>query len=92
MQCGKFLLISTVDICQIVISSTKILPKNLIKQHPTPNTGTPDNSDEHFSHIVTLEHASVAELLPILRPLLPPNLKPRQGRIHQRKTRDSRQC
>lgn len=55
-------------------SVTKILPKNLIKQHPTPTTttGSPDNSDEHFTHIITLAHASVAELLPILRPLLPP--------------------
>ncbi len=55
-------------------SITKILPKNLIKQHPTPtvNDGLPNNTDEHFTHIVTLDHASVAELLPILRPLLPP--------------------
>jgi len=53
---------------------TKILPKNLIKQHPTPTSefGSPADTDEHFTHIVTLEHASVSELLPILRPLLPP--------------------
>ncbi len=55
-------------------SVTKILPKNLIKQHPTPTTDqeTPKDNDSHYTHIVTLEHASVSELLPILRPLLPP--------------------
>jgi len=55
-------------------SVTKILPKNLIKQHPTPTAtaGSPETSDAHFTHLITLEHASVAELLPILRPLLPP--------------------
>ena len=55
-------------------SVIKILPKNLVKQHPTPTTDqeSPSISDEHFTHIVTLEHASVSELLPILRPLLPP--------------------
>ena len=55
-------------------SITKILPKNLIKQHPTPtsDSGVPNKTDEHFTHIITLEHASVSELLPILRPLLPP--------------------
>ena len=50
----------------------KILPKNLIKQYPTPNRKIPGNNDEQITHIVTLEHASVNELLPILRPLLPP--------------------
>jgi len=50
----------------------KILPKNLIKQHPTPTTDSPGDNDEQITHIVTLEHASVNELLPILRPLLPP--------------------
>ncbi len=50
----------------------KILPKNLVKQHPTRTAVAPDNSDEQITHIVTLTHASVNELLPILRPLLPP--------------------
>ncbi len=50
----------------------KILPKNLVKQHPTPTNESPSGSDEQITHIVTLEHASVVELLPILRPLLPP--------------------
>ena len=50
----------------------KILPKNLVKQHPTPTTDVPGNNDEQITHIVTLEHAAVNELLPILRPLLPP--------------------
>ena len=53
-------------------SVVKILPKNLVKQHPTPNQDIPGNTDEQITHIVTLEHASVNELLPILRPLLPP--------------------
>ncbi len=41
---------------------TKILPKNLIKQHPAPTSefGSPADTDEHFTHIVTLEHASVS--------------------------------
>ncbi len=52
----------------------KIIPKNLVKQHPTPTSvgGLPEPSDEHLTHIIALEHASVQELLPILRPLLPP--------------------
>jgi len=50
----------------------KILPKNLVKQHPTRTDENPGDSDEQITHIVTLEHASVNELLPILRPLLPP--------------------
>jgi general secretion pathway protein D len=50
----------------------KILPKNLVKQHPTPTNESPSGSDEQITHIVTLEHASAVELLPILRPLLPP--------------------
>ena len=50
----------------------KILPKNLVKQHPTPTVQSPPDNDEQITHIVTLEHASVNELLPILRPLLPP--------------------
>ena len=50
----------------------KILPKNLVKQHPTPTSQSPSENDEQITHIVTLEHASAVELLPILRPLLPP--------------------
>jgi len=53
-------------------SVIKILPKNLIKQHPTPTTDVPVDGDQQITHIVTLEHAAVNELLPILRPLLPP--------------------
>ncbi len=51
---------------------TKILPKNLVKQHPTRTTDTPLDNDEQITHIVALKHASVNDLLPILRPLLPP--------------------
>ncbi len=52
----------------------KILPANLVKQNPTPtfvNDEVPNNEQE-ITYIVTLEHASVNELLPIVRPLLPP--------------------
>ncbi|MEA3291432.1 MAG: type II secretion system secretin GspD, partial [Pseudomonadota bacterium] len=52
----------------------KILPANLVKQRPTPTSysGEPSESDAQITQIVTLEHAPVQELLPILRPLLPP--------------------
>ncbi len=53
---------------------TKILPANIIKQHPTRTEfgeiAAP--SDEQITQVYTLNHASVQELTPILRPLLPP--------------------
>jgi len=53
---------------------TKIIPANLVKQNPTPTItdGELPNNEQEITYIVTLEHASVNEVLPILRPLLPP--------------------
>ena len=53
---------------------TKIIPANLVKQNPTPTIteGELPKNEQEITYIVTLEHASVNEVLPILRPLLPP--------------------
>ncbi len=53
---------------------TKILPANIIKQVPTrTNFGeTLSPTDEQVTQVYSLRHASVQELTPILRPLLPP--------------------
>lgn len=53
---------------------TKIIPANLVKQNPTPTIteGELPENEQEITYIVTLEHASVNEILPILRPLLPP--------------------
>lgn len=53
---------------------TKIIPANLVKQNPTPTIteGELPRNEQEITYIVTLEHASVNEILPILRPLLPP--------------------
>ncbi len=55
---------------------TKIIPANLVKQNPTPTITDADgelpNNEQEITYIVTLDHASVNEILPILRPLLPP--------------------
>ena len=53
---------------------TKILPANLVKQNPTPTVteGELPTNEQEITYIVTLDHASVNEVLPILRPLLPP--------------------
>ena len=53
---------------------TKIIPANLVKQNPTPTVkeGEIPNNEQEITYIVTLDHASVNEVLPILRPLLPP--------------------
>lgn len=53
---------------------TKIIPANLVKQNPTPTItdGEIPTNEQEITYIVTLDHASVNEVLPILRPLLPP--------------------
>ena len=53
---------------------TKIIPSNIVKQSPTPTEYIgPDSSDDRqITQVLRLKHASVQELLPILRPLLPP--------------------
>ena len=52
----------------------KILPSNIIKQRPTRmSTGATVNSvDEQLTQVYQLKHGSVQEMVPILRPLLPP--------------------
>jgi len=53
---------------------TKILPSNIVKQRPTPIIrGKSDRSvDEQITQVYQLKHSSVQEMVPILRPLLPP--------------------
>ena len=52
----------------------KILPSNIVKQSPTPTEyeGPVSADDRQITQVLRLKHASVQELLPILRPLLPP--------------------
>ena len=52
---------------------TKVLPSNVIKQRPTPTLFDPtqDNNDAQITQIITLEHAAVQDLVPIVRPLIP---------------------
>lgn len=52
----------------------KILPSNVIKQRPTPTlfSATTENNDSQITQIIQLKHASVQELVPIIRPLIPP--------------------
>lgn len=53
---------------------TKIIPSNIVKQSPTPTeyAGPESSDDSQITQVLRLKHASVQELLPILRPLLPP--------------------
>ncbi len=53
---------------------TKILPAQIIKQQPTRTAvgGERIATDEQVTQVYTLKYASVQELTPILRPLLPP--------------------
>ena len=52
----------------------KVLPSNVIKQRPTPTLFTPgnDSNDEQITQIIQLNHAPVQDLVPIIRPLIPP--------------------
>ncbi len=52
----------------------KILPNNLVKQTPTPTKygETDDGNDSQITQVFSLKHSSVQEMVPILRPLLPP--------------------
>ena len=61
---------ATVDSGNII----KVLPSNVIKQRPTPTLfgRTQDNNDAQITQIIQLEHASVQDLVPIVRPLIPP--------------------
>jgi general secretion pathway protein D len=53
---------------------TKLVPKAIAKQTPTPTTfGGPDvTGDEQITEVYQLEHGSVRDIVPILKPLLPP--------------------
>lgn len=53
---------------------TKIIPNNIVKQEPTPTEYTEPTTggDAQITQVYKLKHASVQELVPILRPLLPP--------------------
>ena len=55
-------------------SIIKIIPSNIVKQQPTPTQYriTTDSRDIQVTQVYQLKHASVQELIPILRPLLPP--------------------
>ncbi len=50
----------------------KIVPSNVVKQRPTPLSPVNLKGDAQITQVYQLTHASVQELIPILRPLLPP--------------------
>lgn len=60
---------ATVDSGNVI----KVLPSNVIKQRPTPTLFTPteETNDSQITQIITLNHAAVQELVPIIRPLIP---------------------
>ena len=53
-------------------SVTKVLPSNVIKQRPTPFGPSEDTNDAQITQIIQLKHAPVQDLVPIVRPLIPP--------------------
>lgn len=61
---------ATVDSGSVI----KVLPSNVIKQQPTPTLFTPttDTNDAQITQIIQLRYASVQDLVPIIRPLIPP--------------------
>ena len=59
---------ATVDSGSVI----KVLPSNVIKQRPTPFGPTPDTNDAQITQIIQLTHAPVQDLVPIVRPLIPP--------------------
>jgi len=61
---------ATVDSGSVV----KVLPSNVIKQRPTPTLFSPtqDTNDAQITQIIQLKFASVQDLVPIVRPLIPP--------------------
>lgn len=52
---------------------TKIIPKNQAKQNPLPvvDEESDNEPDELVTRVVRVEHVPVAQLVPILRPLIP---------------------
>jgi len=61
---------ATVDSGSVI----KVLPSNVIKQRPTPLLFSPteDSNDAQITQIIQLKHAVVQDLVPIIRPLIPP--------------------
>lgn len=61
---------ATVDSGNVI----KVLPSNVIKQRPTPTLFTPttESNDAQITQIIQLTYASVQDLVPIIRPLIPP--------------------
>ena len=61
---------ATVDSGSVI----KVLPSNVIKQRPIPTLfeSTQESNDTQITQIIQLEHASVQDLVAIVRPLLPP--------------------
>ncbi len=55
-------------------SLIKIVPSNIVKQLPTPTQYSPvtSASDAQITQVLKLTHSSVQELIPIIRPLIPP--------------------
>jgi len=61
---------ATVDSGNVI----KVLPSNVIKQRPTPTLFSPtdDTNDAQITQIIQLKFAAVQDLVPIVRPLIPP--------------------
>lgn len=61
---------ATVDSGSVI----KVLPSNVIKQRPTPTEFEPTgrSNDAQITQIIQLQYAGVQELVPIVRPLIPP--------------------
>ncbi|MFT5611159.1 MAG: general secretion pathway protein D [Polaribacter sp.] len=61
---------ATVDSGSVI----KVLPSNVIKQRPTPTEFEPTDrtNDTQITQIIQLQYAGVQELVPIVRPLIPP--------------------
>ncbi len=61
---------ATVDSGSVI----KVLPSNVIKQRPTPTEFEPTgrSNDAQITQIIQLQYAGVQELIPIVRPLIPP--------------------
>lgn len=61
---------ATVDSGNVI----KVLPSNVIKQRPTPTLFSPteDTNDAQITQIIQLKFAAVQDLVPIIRPLIPP--------------------
>jgi len=70
--------LSILDVHNIVAVESgdmiKLVPKAIVKQIPTPTSfGTPSASgDQQITEVYQLKHGSVRDIVPVLKPLLPP--------------------